>query len=86
MNLLANLPKKLHQELSINKARANFITLFITSLLRVRTVSLTEIALNFSPEVQFSSSYRRIQDFFVKFKICYHLLAKLIMSLLPMNP
>ncbi len=86
MNLLANLPKKLHQELSINKARANFITLFITSLLRVRTVSLTEIALNFSPEVQFSSSYRRIQDFFVKFKICYHLLAKLIMSLLPDEP
>jgi hypothetical protein len=83
---MANLPKRLHQELGINKARAKFITLFIASLIRVRTVNLTEIALNFSPEVESPSSYRRIQDFFVRFKMCYHLLAKLIMSLLPKDP
>lgn len=86
MHILANLPEKLHQELGINKARAKFITLFITSLIRVRTVNLTEIALNFSPKVEISSSYRRIQNFFLSFKICYHLLAKLIMSLLPNEP
>ena len=86
MLLMSDLPNKLHQSLGINKARANFITLFIASLIRVRTVNLTEIALNFSPGVEAPSSYRRIQDFFVRFKICYHLLAKLIMSLLPNEP
>jgi len=86
MKIMANLPEKLHQELGINKARANFITLFISSLICVRTVNLTEIALNFSPKVQTSSSYRRIQSFFLNFELCYSLLAKLIMSLLPDEP
>lgn len=86
MTVMANLPKRLHQELGINKARAKFIALFIDSLIRVRTVNLTEIALNFSSEVESSSSYRRIQSFFVNFKMCYHLLARLIMSLLPDEP
>ncbi len=51
MQIMANLPEKPHQKLDINKARVKFITLFISSLIRMRTVNLTHIALNFSPEV-----------------------------------
>ncbi|MFK7899735.1 MAG: IS4 family transposase [Cyclobacteriaceae bacterium] len=76
----------LHKEAGINKARSKFIVLFVESLIRVRTVNLTEIALNFSPAVKERYSYRRIQSFFKTFSFPYPLFARLIMSLLPSGP
>lgn len=86
MQLMSKLADILHQEAGIHKARSKFIVLFVESLIRVRTVNLTEVALNFSPAVKESSSYRRIQGFFKTFSFPYHLLSRLIMSLLPSEP
>lgn len=86
MQLMSKFVDILHKEAGINKARSKFIALFVESLIRVRTVNLTEIALNFSSEVKESSSYRRIQGFFKSFSFPYHLFARLIMSLLPSEP
>lgn len=66
-----------------NKWRARFLSLFITALIKARTVNLADIATVFTCKSKTESNYRRIQRFFEQFSIHYELLGKMLLSLLP---
>lgn len=66
-----------------NKARIKFLSLFITSLIKVSSVNLVKIALAFNAKAKESSNYRRLQRFFSSFEVDFTLIAQLIMKLLP---
>lgn len=66
-----------------NKWRAQFLSLFITSLIRARSVNLADIATVFASKSKIESNYRRIQRFFKDFTMHYMILGKMLLSLLP---
>lgn len=66
-----------------NKWRARFLSLFITALIKARTVNLADIATVFTTQSKTESNYRRIQRFFEQFSMHYELLGKMLLSLLP---
>jgi len=66
-----------------SKSRARFLTLFITALIKARTVNLADIATVFSSKSKIESNYRRIQRFFKDFTMHYRELGKMLLSLLP---
>jgi hypothetical protein len=66
-----------------NKWRAQFIALFITSLIKARSVNLSDIATVFANKSKTESNYRRIQRFFKDFTMHYITLGKMLISLMP---
>ena len=57
------------EQLCRNAARINFLVCFIIALLRVRTVSLTEIATAFPGRAKKESKYKRLRRFFRSFDV-----------------
>lgn len=63
--------------------RISFLILFITSLVKVRTLNLSQIAEGFETKADINSNYRRIQRFLKDFKLEYKKIAVLISKFLP---
>lgn len=57
----------LMQYLQCSSDRLNFISNFVLSLIRVKTVNLVQIATGLNPDAKNESNYRRIQRFFEGF-------------------
>jgi hypothetical protein len=70
----------------INKARVKLISLFIIALNHVRTVNFERLAIAFDHSARKDSSVRRIQRFIADFDLQFDLIAKLVFSLLPVDP
>lgn len=63
--------------------RARFLSMFITALIKARTVNLADIATVFTGKTRIESNYRRIQRFFKDYGMHYVTLGKMFLSLLP---
>jgi hypothetical protein len=68
---LKPLPGKKHHFpiclLSWHRARLGFLSAFLIALLRVKTVSLAELATAFSGKIRTNSHYKSLQRFFRQF-------------------
>ena len=82
MNQIAKLTEIFNSRLGWNKARADLLSLFIVALLKVRTVSLTKIAVAMPGKAWTDSKYKRLQRFFAGFDMCMESIAKLIVRFL----
>lgn len=71
---------------NINKARLKLIALFIIALNQVRTVRFENLAIAFDHSAKKESSLRRIQRFMADFDLQFDLIAKLVFTLLPIEP
>ena len=65
----------------VSNAIIKLMTNFILSLIKVRDVNLTSIAIAISGQCKVESNYRKLQRFFASVEICYINLAKLIIKL-----
>ncbi len=72
-----------HFKGSVNLARVKFISLFITALVKVRTVNFESLARAFDTEAEVESNLRRIQRFISGFSFDSNLVARLVFALLP---
>jgi hypothetical protein len=81
MNLNDGLVESLKQYLPLNKSRLSCLCGMLLSLLRLKQVNLTQLALAFSSEASPQSRYRRLQRFFAEVVFNYDHIAHLIMSL-----
>lgn len=61
----------------------SFLILFITSLIKVRTLNLSQISQGFETKTKISSNYRRIQRFLKCFKLDCNIIALFISEFLP---
>ncbi|MCX6258918.1 MAG: IS4 family transposase [Bacteroidia bacterium] len=68
-----------------NLARVKFLVSFILTICKLQTVCFTKIAQGLEAKPKTDSNLRRIQRFFAKFVIDEDLIAKLIMTLLPIQ-
>ncbi len=75
----------LKSHLKMNAARINFLANFIISLMKVRTVNLTQIAVAFCGRAKKDSHYNRLQRFFRSFQLDLIMMAKFISELLPIK-
>ncbi len=85
MNRIAKLTTIFNSVLGWNKARATLLSCFIVSLLKVRTVCLTKIAVAMPGKAQTNSKYKRLQRFFAGFNFSMNRIASLIVQLLPIR-
>lgn len=81
MNLNDGLVGSLKHYLPLNKSRLSCLCGILLSLLRLKQVNLTQLALAFSSEASLQSRYRRLQRFFAEVVFNYDHIAHLIMSL-----
>ena len=65
----------------VSNATIKLMTNFILSLIKVRDVNLTSIAIAISGQCKVESNYRKLQRFFASVEICSVSLAKLIIKL-----
>lgn len=63
--------------------RVSFLTLFMVSLIKVRTLNLVQVAEGLETNAEIDSNYRRIQRFLKDFKLDYKTIAILISNFLP---
>ena len=61
------------------------MALFIVSLIKVKTVNLTQVALALNPQVNAASNYRRLQRFFAEFAVDFDMLSRFMVALLPIE-
>jgi len=66
-----------------SRHRSKLLALIITSIIKARTVNLSDIATVFMTGSKTESNYRRIQRFFKEFTMSYISLGKMLLSLLP---
>ena len=85
MSYINNLQKVLQSHFKYNKARTNFISSFVLSLVKLRTVKLSDISLNLNYKSKPESNYRRIQRFFKDYTINYDSLVEFVLKILPQN-
>ncbi len=71
------------KSLNWNIQRITLLSLFITSLIKVRTLNLSKVSQSFSTESIILSNYRRIQIFLSNFEMDFNIIAKLLISFLP---
>lgn len=83
MNNNTQLQKIIQRHFKSNKARVKLISSFIISLIKVKTVKLTDISLGINHTVKHSSNYRRIQRFFSEFEMDYEVISRFVISQLP---
>lgn len=77
MSELSLLQFTLKSHLPWHGARLNFLAQLLIAL-RVKTVSLAELASAFVGQAQQDSHYKRLQHFFQHFEVDYTLVAKLV--------
>jgi Transposase DDE domain len=80
MNHYSELRKALQPHLGWNKARVSFLALFLLSLLKVKTVNLSELSLGFSGLALPASNYKRLQRFFRGFDLDYTVIARAVVA------
>ncbi|GAK53298.1 transposase IS4 family protein [Candidatus Moduliflexus flocculans] len=68
-----------------HRARITFLAQFLVALVRVRTVTLTEIAAALCGQTKPASSYRRIQRFFQDFSLTRPQIAAAVLQWLPLG-
>ena len=68
-----------------HKARITFISAFILSLIKLRSVNFSKLANALNGSVKQKSNYRRIQRFFAHFAFPYACVRQLILHLLPVK-
>ncbi len=67
MNQIAKLTEIFNSSLRWNKARADLLSCFIFTLLKIRTVNLAKIAVAMPGKAKTDSKYKRLQRFFANF-------------------
>lgn len=90
---MAELPKDpihqlkavLSEHLPWHGARIGFLAHFLLALLKVRSVSLAELAAGFGGKAKVESHYKRLQRFFRSFEIDQDSLARLLVRLVPVG-
>lgn len=85
MKHITKLEKLLQSHFKEDKRRIRFISLFVVSLIRVRSVKLSSLTSVFNPKVKEDSNYKRMQRFFRDFTIDYTMWAKFMVSALPVR-
>ena len=75
----------LAEHLPWHGARLNFLAQFLLALLKVRSVSLAELATGFGGSARVDSHYKRLQRFFRGFEIDQDALARLLVRLVPVG-
>jgi hypothetical protein len=75
----------LSEHLPWHGARLNFLAQFLLALLKVRSVSLAELATGFGGKAKVESHYKRLQRFFRGFAIDQDALARLLVRLVPVG-
>lgn len=73
----------LGEHFSESRHRIEFMSRFILSLIKVKTVNLTQIALAFNGQVKSASNYRRIQRFFEGFSLDKQAISQWLIAQLP---
>lgn len=75
----------LSEHLPWHGARIGFLAHFLLALLKVRSVSLAELATGFGGKAKVDSHYKRLQRFFRSFEIDQEALARLLVRLVPVG-
>lgn len=73
----------LNKNLSWNKARAKFLALLLTTILKVQSVNFVKLSQGLESNAKPSSNLRRIQRFFAEYNFCQDTISKLLYSMLP---
>lgn len=73
----------LREMLQWHGQRVTFLMLFMTSLIKVKTLNLSQVAQGFETNAEINSNYRRIQRFLKDFKLDNNTFAILIAKFLP---
>ena len=81
MELHDGLRNMLKEHLSWNKARLDCFIGMLLSLLHLKHINLTQLAISFASDAEISSRYRRLQRFFKEVSFDYDAIARLIMQL-----
>jgi hypothetical protein len=79
------LKQKLSHCFPVNKFRIDFMALFIIALIQICTINLSHLAAAFPGDTKVASHYKRLQRFFRLFEFDEPIVAKLIISLLPLK-
>jgi hypothetical protein len=82
MHQISLLQQTLKPLLGWHGARLNFLALFLISVLRVKTINLSSLAIGFRSQAKADSSYKRLQRFLHHFDLDYSQLAKVFMALM----
>lgn len=85
MNPVTALQHKLNHHLPWNKARLEFLSQFILSLITLRTCSLYRLCAAFRRDANAQSSYKRIQRFFRSYVFDAADIARLLVTLVPLE-
>jgi hypothetical protein len=80
------LERTLCENLSWNRARIKFLAAFLLALFAAKTVNLSQIAVFFSGNAKTESNYKRIKRFLRFFSIDKVELARLVVSLMKLEP
>ena len=81
MELNDGLRDILKEHLVWNKAHLDCFIGMLLSLLHLKQINLTQLALGFASDAELSSRYRRLQRFFQKVTFDYDAVARLVMQL-----
>ncbi len=84
-NPVQELKAVLSEHLPWHGARISFLAQFLLALLKVRSVSLAELATGFGGKAKVESHYKRLQRFFRSFEIDQDALARLLVRLVPVG-
>lgn len=83
LNEVTELTAILKEALGWHKARTRFVAAFVLAVIKLRTVTFSNLALVMNPFVKPGSNLRRIQRFFSSFNLDQDAFARLLMSLIP---
>lgn len=85
MNHFSKLKRTLQVHFAWEERRIKFMTSFVIGILKLRTVSLTQLAIVLNPLAKQDSNYRRIQNFFQKYSFESDVLGSFLLSVLPLR-
>jgi hypothetical protein len=85
MKQIAKLTEIFNSGLGWNKARADLLSLFLVTLIKVRSVNLTKIAVAMPGSAKTDSKYKRLQRFFAGFDFSMDDIAELIVRFFPIR-
>lgn len=83
MKHINKIKKILQHHFECDKRRLTFMATFVVSMIRARTVTLSNLSVIFNPRVKSESNYRRIQRFFENYVMDYFQVARLVIASLP---
>ena len=84
MKYINELSKTLNYYLNWNKARVTCLAQMLRSIIAVRTVNLSQIAIGFCSKSKDDSSYKRIQRFLRFFNFDLSVIVKIVFAIFPL--